>query len=271
MADSKLKIDIRRDRILELLRQSGKVQVSELSKELGATPVTIRNDLDSLERDGYLVRIQGGALLRARSVDSWNGPDQEMVCQAEKRAIARAVAAQIPDGSTLFINSGTTTHCIAEELKECRNINVVTNSLAVAMELGKQPLIHVLLLGGEINAQYGFTYGTDAEAQLHRYQAGWAILSVDGVSARGGVTSFHAEETPIDRMMIERSKHIIIAADHTKINRTGFTRICDIGPEVSLLADQNGTSTAVKLVTDQQCSRDAVAELEALGMEVELA
>jgi len=258
MADSKLKIDIRRDRILELLRQTGKVLVSELSRELGATPVTIRNDLDALERDGYLVRIQGGALLKARSVEQWGGTDQEIPCLAEKQAIARAVVAQIPDGSTLFLNSGSTTHCIAAALKERRNINVVTNSLAVAMELGKQPLIHVLLLGGEINVQYGFTYGADAEEQLRRYQAGWAILSVDGVSAKGGVTSFHAEETTIDRMMIERAKRVIIAADNTKISRTGFTHICEIGPEV-------------KLVTDQKCSREAVQELEALGMQVELA
>lgn len=258
MADSKLKIDIRRDRILELLRQHGKVQVSELSKELGATPVTIRNDLDALERDGYLTRIQGGALLRDRSVEDWSSSRQELVCLAEKQAIARMVVAQIPDGSTLFLNSGTTTHCIAAALKERRNLNVVTNSLGVAMELGKLPLIHVLLLGGEINAQYGFTYGVDAEEQLRRYQAGWAILSVDGVSAKGGVTSFHAEETTIDRMMIERSKQVIIAADHTKISRTGFTHICDIGPQV-------------QLVTDQACSAAAVRELEELGMQVELA
>lgn len=258
MADSKLKIDIRRDRILELLRQNGKVQVSELSKELGATPVTIRNDLDALERDGYLVRIQGGALLKSRTMGEWGGAEQQTACLEEKQAIARALVAQIPDGSTLFLNSGTTTHCLAVALKERRNLNVVTNSLAVAMELGKHPAVRVILLGGEINAQHGFTYGTDAEEQLRRYQAGWTVLSVNGVSAKGGVTSFHAEETTIDRMMMERSNHAVIAADHTKISQTGFIHICDIGP-------------ALKLVTDQKCSREAIRELEALGMQVELA
>ena len=97
-----------------------------------------------------------------------------------------------------------------------------------------------------------------AEEQLRLYQAGGAILSVDGVSAKGGVTSFHAEETTIARMMIQRAKRVIIAADDTKISRTGFTHICDIGPEV-------------KLVTDLKCSREAVQELETLGMQIELA
>ena len=257
MADSKLKIDIRRDRILEQLRQKGKVLVSELSRELGATPVTIRNDLDALERDGYLVRIQGGALLRARTTSEWGGEQEPVTHLAEKQAIARFVAAQIPDGSTLFLNSGTTSHCLAAALKEHRRLNVVTNSLAVATELGRSPLIHVILLGGEINTQYAFTYGSDAEDQLRRYQAGWAVLSVDGVSARGGVTSFHAEETAIDRMMIAHAKHTMIAADYTKIGRTGFTRICDAGPEI-------------QLVTDHQCSAEAARELEQLGVAVDI-
>lgn len=256
MADSKLKIDIRRDRILELLRQKGRVQVSELSRELGTTAVTIRNDLDALERDGYLLRIQGGALLRERSVSQWPAP--ETVRVAEKAAIARAIVEQVPDGSTLFLNSGTTTLSIAQALSQRRNLNVVTNSLAVAMELGKLPTIHVLLLGGEINAQYGFTYGTDAEEQLRRYQALWAVLSVDGVSAQGGVTSFHAEETAIDRIMIAHAKQTIIAADCTKIGRAGFTHICDAGPNV-------------RLVTDRQCDRAAANELEQLGVEVIMA
>ncbi len=256
MADSKLKIDIRRDRILELLRQKGRVQVSELSRELGTTAVTIRNDLDALERDGYLLRVQGGALLRERPAGRTPAP--ETVRAAEKAAIARAIVERVPDGSTLFLNSGTTTLSIAQALSQRRNLNVVTNSLAVAMELGRLPAIHVLLLGGEINAQYGFTYGTDAEEQLRRYQALWAVLSVDGVSAQGGVTSFHAEETALDRIMIAHAKQTIIAADFSKIGRAGFTHICDAGPNV-------------QLVTDRQCDRTAANELEQLGVEVIMA
>ena len=81
------------------------------------------------------------------------------------------------------------------------------------------------------------------------------MLSVDGVSARGGVTSFHAEETAIDRMMIAHAKHTIIAADYTKIGRTGFTHICEAGPEI-------------RLITDGRCEAEPVRELEQLGMEV---
>ena len=135
MAESKLKIDVRRNKILEQLRKEGKVSVSRLAVELGATPVTIRNDLTALERDGYLVRMQGGAVISHRSDVQFNS---SMTDDAflQKQALAQQVAAMVADGETLFFNSGTTTLHIARALKEKKYLNIVTNSLAIAMELG---------------------------------------------------------------------------------------------------------------------------------------
>lgn len=253
MAENRLKIDIRRNKILDTLQKQGKALVSELSRELNVTPATVRTDLDALEQDGRLERVQGGAILRQSEIGSGfrTGSEKE-----EKRAVAAWTAEQIADGSTLFINSGTTTRCVAQALKGRRKLNVVTNSLAVAEELGEQASIHVILLGGEINMQYGFTFGEDALKQLGRYQADWSILSVDGVSASGGITTFHAEEAAVNRLMMERSGRILIAADHTKIGRTGFTHLHDI-------------DASVELVTDTGCEKEAVEGLRELGMYVE--
>lgn len=256
MADSKLKIDIRRNKILERLRKDGKVQISELSKELGVTVVTVRTDLDNLEKDGYLERVQGGAIIKARTAGNWEHVDIEE--DIEKRMIAEAAARLIQDGSTLFINSGTTTRCLAAALKHHKNLNVVTNSLAVSMELGSVSSIRVILLGGEINTQYAFTFGEDAREQLRHYQADCAILSVDGVSTSAGVTTFHAEEAGVNRMMIERSQSTMIIADHTKIGRVGFTCLRKI-------------DSSLQLVTDSQCNNQAVLDLEACGMNVVIA
>lgn len=85
MAGSKLKIDIRRNRILQQLRAEGKVSVTELSDLLGATPVTIRSDLNALERDGYLLRVQGGAVLISRTDENAAMPEKPfIVCLEEK-------------------------------------------------------------------------------------------------------------------------------------------------------------------------------------------
>ncbi len=250
MADSKLKIDIRRNTILESLKRDGKVYVTQLSESLGVTPVTIRNDLDALERDGYLIRMSGGAVYSNRSQEKADSASNgNVTCQKEKEAIAKSISRMIKDGDTLFINSGTTTQFIATELKGLTNLNIVTNSLSVAMTLGGIASFRVILLGGEINSQYAFTYGADAEEKLSHYHADWAILAVDGIGAVNGITTHHAEEAVLDRIMINSAVNVIIAADHTKIGRTGFLRVCDCSEGITLVTDKYEATSELKELT----------------------
>ena len=245
MTGSKLKIDIRREKILELLRLEGKVSVTELSRELAVTPVTIRSDLAVLEQEGCLMRVQGGAVRIPDKHGEYPAATAEAdVHREQKKVIGDAVARMIRDGDTLFINSGTTSEHVAAALSIRRNLNVVTNSVRVAEKLGTLPSLRVLLVGGEINAQYGFTHGGDAQEQLSRYQADWAILSVDGISAKGGITTHHAEEVVIDRMMAAGAKKKLIVADQSKIGRAGFSRVSECSADFALVTNAGGDTQA---------------------------
>lgn len=238
----KSKIEIRRDAILELLRSEGRVYVSKLSKQFNTTEVTIRNDLSAMEEAGKLMRVQGGAVL-------YPDPDVPVISNAaQKQRIAESVAAMIRDGDTLFINCGTTTLCVAQALKQRRNLNIVTNSIPVASALADVPTLRVLLLGGELNAQYGFTYGANAQEQLSQYQASWAILAVDGVSGGCGVTTYHAEEAILDRMMMDGAAHTLIVADSSKLERAGFSRICECNERLTLVTDHADADVKERLL-----------------------
>ena len=204
MGSDGLKIDTRRKKILEILDLDGKVLVNALSKTLGATAVTIRTDLAALERDGYLKRIPGGATQTVKNYFNIDLHRRNQKNMQYKKAIAAAAARMVKDGETLMMNSGTTTLLTAMELKRHKNLNIVTNSIPVAMELGSHPSFRVILLGGEINTQYSFLYGIDAMAQLGKYKADKAILSIDGICGDVGLTTHHAEEALIDRLMMER-------------------------------------------------------------------
>lgn len=252
----KLKIDIRRNKILDELKKKGHVNVSELAKELNATQVTIRNDLSALEQDGYLIRRQGGAIAAPSEAQLFNGFARNAIIQLdEKKAIAEYIVSLISDGDTVFLNSGTTTQIMAEALKQRNNLRIVTNSLAVATDLSTVSSFSVILLGGEVNVQYGFVSGADAQQQLSKYQADWSILSIDGISLQGGATTYHSEEAIIDTMMIEHSRKHILAADYTKIGRAGFSNICDLNP-------------SVHLVTDKRSDKNVLHELEASGLQI---
>lgn len=256
MASGKLKIDIRRQAILDQLNREGIVQVAQLSQWLGTTQATIRNDLDALTAEGRLDRIQGGAVRRAQPGDNWSGIPAPV--GQGRRAIAEAVLSYIHDGDTLFINSGMTTMAVAEVLSLRKNLNIVTNSLAVANYLAHQADMRLILLGGELNANYGFTYGGDALEQLGRYQPQWSILSVDGVHPEHGITTYHADEAMIDRTMIARAQKTIIVADHRKIGRVGFSHIC-------------GVDAGQTLVTDSGCEEVVLERIRATGAQVHTA
>ena len=237
-----LKIDVRRKKILEILRRDGQVRVSQLSEALGATVVTIRSDLDALEQDGYLERTQGGAIQTMKNYYNLEFQRRKQEHMENKKAIAAAAAGLVQDGDTLFINSGTTTYFTAVELKQRKNLNVVTNSISVAVELGGLPTFRVILLGGDINAQYSFSYGEDAKEQISRYRANWAILSVDGIQPGAGITTYHAEESVIDRIMMERAQASIIVADSTKLGRESFSRISALTPNTVIFTDSGANA-----------------------------
>ncbi|MBE6958756.1 MAG: DeoR/GlpR transcriptional regulator [Ruminococcaceae bacterium] len=256
MASGKLKIDIRRQAIMEQLNRDGMVQVAQLSQRLGTTQATIRTDLDALASEGQLDRIPGGAVRKVKSGEGWTGPAASV--GQGRRAIAEAVLQYISDGDTLFINSGMTTMAVAEVLSLRKNLNIVTNSLAVANYLAHQADMRLILLGGELNANYGFTYGGDALEQLNRYQPQWSILSVDGVHPEHGITTYHADEAMIDRTMIARAQKTIIVADHRKIGRIGFSHICGVG-ENQLL------------ITDGGCDETQLGRIEKAGADVHVA
>ena len=255
MITSSPKVRERYNYILEKLNREGSVRVSQLSQELGTTVVTIRHDLDALEQDGRLQRVQGGAVLPESGAQSTDFFQRKQQNREQKLMIAAAAAELVRDGDTLFINSGSTTHYFAQQLKQHKNLSIVTNSLFVAEEMGRIPTFRVILLGGNINAQFAFTSGDDTIHQLQLYRADYAFLSVDGICLDGRITTYHSDEAAVCRLMMERSSSTIVTADYSKIGKEGFTYISDV--------QQMNT-----LVTDPQADFRVIERLRESGVQV---
>lgn len=261
MVDGKMQemdIENRRNKILELLMQKGKVKVVELSKLFGISEVTIRNDLSDLEQAGLLERIHGGAVSTYRAYYNMSLHERMRTNEEEKRRIAAACASVISDGDTIMINSGTTTLFTVQELRSVRNLTIVTNSISIAQEVTVNSKANVILLGGNFNTQYQFTYGDDTISQLKKYKADKLILSADGVCVEEGITTYHHLESEVNRQMISRANKTIVVADYTKIGRASFSYIDSID-SVDLL------------ITNQKASIDDIKAIGERGVEVKLA
>lgn len=124
----------RHDAIIELVKKQGYVSTEELVEHFSVSPQTIRRDLNDLAEQNMILRHHGGAALPSSSVNTpWH--DRKATQTEEKERIARKVAAQIPNGSTLFIDIGTTPEAVAHTLLGHSNLRIVTNNLNVANTL----------------------------------------------------------------------------------------------------------------------------------------
>ncbi len=252
---AEISVDDRRKKILELLAEKGKVRVSELSRLFDISDVTIRLDLGELEKAGLLERVHGGAVSTNKAYFNMDFSERISRFEEEKRNIARTAAAMVKDNDTLIINSGTTTYFIAQELKKRKALTVVTNSVMIAQELAHLQNFTVILLGGNYNYQYQFTYGDDTISQLQRYKTDKLILSVDGISSTEGLTTHHHQEAEVDRLMLQRVNQVIVVADYSKIGRENFASIAP--PDVTDI-----------LITNHTADQEELESLAAQGIEI---
>lgn len=229
----------RKQKILDIINKEGKVKVSSLSRKFGISEVTVRSDLADMEYNGLLKRIHGGAVSSYKPYYTMNLTQRMEANQTGKKAVGEKIAAMIEDNDTIMINSGTTTLSVFRSLPQDYNLNIITNSVTIALEAANRPAFNVILLGGLINSKYQFTYGDDATRQISNYHADKAILSVDGIDTANGYTTYYDKEAEIDRLMLNRSAFKMIAADFTKFNRTAFAKISDIDSADIIVTDQD--------------------------------
>jgi DeoR family transcriptional regulator of aga operon len=145
-------IEERRLHIVRLVRERGRVLVHELSERFSTSAVTIRNDLNELQRRGLLMRSRGGAVHYEVSSFESTLTERSQTQAAEKRRIGVAAAAMVRDGEIIILDSGTTTQEVARNLKGKQGLQVITNGVNVAMELLGVQGIQLVIVGGILRA-----------------------------------------------------------------------------------------------------------------------
>ena len=218
----------RKQKILDLLKENDSVRVTNLARLFGVSEVTIRTYLEDMEKKGLLSRVHGGAVSSYKPYYSLNLNQRLETNQQAKVAIAERVADLIQPNDTVMLNAGTTTLLVFRRFPANYNLSIVTNSISIALEASGNPNYNVILIGGSVNTKYQFTYGNDAVNQLRKYHADKLILSVDGIDAHQGFSTYYNKEATVDVAMLEQSDCCIIAADRSKFGHSAFAKISDL-------------------------------------------
>ena len=232
-----MKPDHRRSFLVDMVRDFGRVSVEELAKHLKASKETIRRDLTELSDRGLIKKYHGGALTPEAPGE---GPFQARMAQnmQQKRAIARCAAALFSSGDSVFIDTGSTTICFAEELSNHSGITVITNSVAISSIIARgSGGARVFSIGGEYRDEGAENVGALAIEQISRFSARHAVLTVAALDP-SGIMDFDLQEAEIARMMIERAKEVTIVVDSSKFDQTALFSLCSLAMIDRIVCDE---------------------------------
>jgi len=250
-----MNISERHERILNKLKESGKVTVQKLSSELSVSEVTIRKDLRALEDKNLLFRTHGGAT-RSNPYTSDRHIEVKVKIKAEeKEAIAREAVKLIGENDSIILASGTTILALAQIIQPNRRLNIITSAINVSLELSGKENVEISQLGGQLRSSSNSVVGPYAEQFLNDITCGVLFLGADGIDLDFGLTTTNLMEASLNQKFIDVAQYTVILADSSKFGKRGFSRICTLD-EVQ------------HIITDEGISEEIVQKLEERGVRV---
>ena len=216
---------IRQSKMLERLRLQQFCNITELAEVFSVSDETVRRDVRQLAEMHLVRKVHGGV---ATLHETMEAPFQKRMAEQreEKQQIAEICSELIPDGTTLMLDSGTTTSYVARSLAKHKDLTVITNSTDIAGILLPPSGNHVYMPGGEVRQDDGAIFGQSAVEYIRQFNVDWAIISVGGIDNQLNLTDYYPLESELSRAVIEQAQEVIVVADRSKFGRVGLAKIC---------------------------------------------
>lgn len=247
-------VNDRRDIILTKLQFEKSVDIDQLATEFSVSNMTIRRDLDYLQKKNKVIRTFGGAISASEIVKDVPLQVKENKYIAEKRMIAQKAVEEIHDNATILLDSGTTTLEIAKLLHKLENITVLTNDIMIAAIL-MDSSVTVILLGGELQKSTGAILGSLAESQLQQFRVDIAFIGAHAIDLEAGITVPSLEKAMLKRKMMHIAQKNILVADSSKFDKKSFMEVC-------MLSDVD------KIITNDDQSKNYYVYEEFIAIEI---
>jgi DeoR/GlpR family transcriptional regulator of sugar metabolism len=222
--------------ILNYLENNKRISADQICTLFDVSRDTARRDLVRLEEDQKVVRTRGGAILPTPRHEIKDYANRLKMVSSEKKRIGQRAASLIQNGERIILDTSTTVQACAENMGEIP-CTVMTNSINQAEILSSNPNADILLLGGILQKEHRFLYGSSVIEKLSQYKVDKAFIGVVGLSG-SGLTLAHEEDGMVKRKMISQADQVIVLADHTKIGVTEFFRFAELSDIDLLITDK---------------------------------
>jgi len=205
--------------ILSLAEKEGYVSVENLAETFEVTQQTIRRDINNLCDQELLTRTHGGAFYSS-GVRNFAYKSRKSLASDEKKEIADAVAAIIPDNSSIVINIGTTTEQVAESLLSHQGLKVITNNINIVNIFAQSNNAEVWLAGGKVRNLDSAVIGIHTANFIKQFKVDYAVVGVSAIDKDGALVDFDSEEVLVSRAIFKHCRKLILVADNFKFERT---------------------------------------------------
>jgi len=227
----------RQAQLLAEVRNRGSVSVEALAEQFDVTLQTVRRDVKLLADAGLLARFHGGVRVPSSTTENIEYLQRQMLNETAKQRIARRVAAAVPMGCSLIINIGTTTEAIARELLHHRGLRVITNNLNVAAILSDNPDCEVIVAGGLVRSRDRGIIGEVTVEFMRQFKVDIGLIGISGIESDGTLRDYDYHEVNVAKAIIEHSREVWLAADHSKFNRPAMVELARLAQIDMLFTD----------------------------------
>ena len=239
----------RRQHILEAVQDAGQLSVAELSAQFDVSEVTIRQDLQALSEQGFLLRTRGGAL-SVNTMPEFSFDVRQHQHAAQKAKIGRAAANLVSHGDTIFLDASTTVHAIIPYLKEYSELTVITNSLKAAISFLDSPQIHVILPGGSLRRESISLVDPTSDDFLKDINIQIGFFGARGVTVEEGMTDVNQNEVAMKRAMVERCRRVVGVLDVRKWGRVAAYTFANLEQVDTLITDNDPADPLVRWIRE---------------------
>lgn len=225
--------------ILDLLNKEQSVRIADVSQKLDISRETIRKDIYTLDQQGLVHAVRGGATLPESISETRYGKRQHQEV-AEKKQIAQSAIALIHDGDSVFIDYGTTAFQVAEAIKHSKlhNLTIITTSSFVVASLQFIKEIQMVVLGGSMRTSEGSLSGPITLGNIHNIYADIGFFGCGGVSLQAGITNHYVEEVEVSKKMMTHCRTKVVLADHTKFKKNAMYKTTSVSTIDVLVSDK---------------------------------
>jgi DeoR family transcriptional regulator, glycerol-3-phosphate regulon repressor len=239
MAKKKMAPNPRQAALLEAVREQGSASVEALAQRFQVTLQTVRRDVGLLADAGLLARFHGGVRVPGSTTENIGYLQRRRLNLTAKQRIGAAVAERMPDGCSLIVNIGTTTEAIAEALLGRRKgLRVITNNLNVAAILSDQPDFEIIVAGGMVRSRDRGIIGEATVDFIRQFRVDIGLIGISAIEVDGTLRDFDYREVKVARAIIESSRQVWLAADHSKFNRPAMVQLAHLNQIDALFTDQ---------------------------------